>query len=113
MPTQAFATVEEGMEFTVNNSSSAAAEIVKVIAPPQPDARALNGFSDGLSVIERGNAPMRVIPKDHKTRIFFVDDEAAKSQRAHANFASARDARDILRLERPTRLCPLGMRERL
>jgi mannose-6-phosphate isomerase-like protein (cupin superfamily) len=84
MPTQAFATVQEGMEFTVDNKSTAQADLVKVIAPPRPDTRALKGFSDGLSVIERGNAPMLQVPQDRKTRIYFVDDEAAKSQRGHA-----------------------------
>jgi quercetin dioxygenase-like cupin family protein len=35
-------------------------------------------------VIERGNAPMKVLPQDHKTRLYFVDKEAAHSERAHA-----------------------------
>jgi quercetin dioxygenase-like cupin family protein len=81
-PTQAFATIEEGVEFTVDNGASAPAEVVKVIAPPKPNA--LQGFSGGLSVIERGKAPVLEIPEDHKTRIYFVDDEAAQSQRGHA-----------------------------
>jgi quercetin dioxygenase-like cupin family protein len=58
--------------------------VVKVIAPPRPSDRSLAGFTGGLSVIERGNAPVLKIPQDHKTRIYFVDDEAAKSQRCHA-----------------------------
>ena len=33
-PAQAFATLQEGVEFTVENDSDAAADIVKVIAPP-------------------------------------------------------------------------------
>ena len=83
-PAQTFATVQEGVEFTVENDGGAAADVVKVIAPPQPNGRSLAGFSGGLSVIERGKAPVLEIPKDHKTRIYFVDDEAAKSQRGHA-----------------------------
>ena len=81
-PTQAFATVEEGVEFSVDNGASAPAEVVKVVAPPRPND--LAGFTGGLSVIERGKAPVLKIPQDHKTRIYFVDDEAAKSQRGHA-----------------------------
>ena len=84
MPTQAFATVQEATEFTINNASTAPADVVKVIAPPQPEGRSLKGFGDGLSVIERGNAPMKVLPQDHKTRLYFVDKEAAHSERAHA-----------------------------
>lgn len=84
MPTQAFATVQEGSEFTINNNSHAPAEVVKVIAPPNPEGRTRTGFSDGLSVIERGKAPVKVLPEVHKTRLFFVDKEAAQSGRAHA-----------------------------
>jgi mannose-6-phosphate isomerase-like protein (cupin superfamily) len=85
LPTQAFATVEEGTHFTVNNNSTGRAELVKVTAPPpRPDGNLLKGFSDGLSVIERGTAPVRELPAEHKTRLFFVDDEATKSQRGHA-----------------------------
>ena len=84
LPTQAFATVEEGTEFTLNNASTAPADVVKVIAPPQQDIHSLKGFSDGLSVIERGKAPVKVLPQDHKTRLYFVDKEAAHSERAHA-----------------------------
>ncbi|MET0668936.1 MAG: cupin domain-containing protein [Xanthobacteraceae bacterium] len=84
MPTQAFATVQEGTEFTVNNATTAPADVVKVIAPPLDSGRSLKGFSDGLSVIERGHAPVKVLPQDHKTRLYFVDKEAAHSERAHA-----------------------------
>ncbi len=84
MPTQAFATVQEDTEFTINNASSAPADVVKVIAPPQPEGHSLKGFNDGLSVIERGKAPVRVLPQDHKTRLYFVDKEAAHSERGHA-----------------------------
>jgi quercetin dioxygenase-like cupin family protein len=84
LPTQAFATVQEDTEFTINNSSTAPADVVKVIAPPPQDTRSLRGFSDGLSVIERGTAPVKVLPQDHKTRLYFVDKEAAQSERGHA-----------------------------
>jgi len=55
-----------------------------VIAPPQPSERALKGFAGGLSVIERGTAPMLELPDEHKTRLYFVGKEAAKSERGHA-----------------------------
>ncbi len=84
MPTQAFATVQEDTEFTVDNRSTAPADLVKVIAPPQAEGRSRPGFNDGISVIERGNAPILQIPTDHKTRLYFVDDEAARSARGHA-----------------------------
>ena len=84
LPAQTFATVQEGVKFTVENDGSAPADVVKVIAPPQPNGRPLEGFTGGLSVIERGKAPVLEIPEDHKTRIYFVDDEAAQSQRGHA-----------------------------
>src|SRR5262249_49839536 len=38
-PTQAFAVVQEGIEFSVENDSSAPASLIKVIAPPQSTAR--------------------------------------------------------------------------
>ncbi len=83
-PTQAFATVQEGTQFTVHNGANVTAEVVKVIAPPKPSEKSLKGFADGLSVIERGTAPMLETPNDHKIRLYFVDKEAAKSERGHA-----------------------------
>jgi mannose-6-phosphate isomerase-like protein (cupin superfamily) len=83
-PTQAFATVQENTPFTVNNRANVTAEVMKVLAPPQPRERPLKGFADGLSVIERGTAPMSETPNDHKIRLYFVDKEAAKSERGHA-----------------------------
>ena len=84
MPTQAFATVQEGETFTVDNKANVPADVVKVIAPPQPSERALKGFAGGLSVIERGTAQMLELPDEHKTRLYFVGKEAAKSERGHA-----------------------------
>jgi quercetin dioxygenase-like cupin family protein len=82
-PAQAFATVQEGVAFKVECDSGASASIVKVIAPPNGNGKHA-GFTGTLSVIERGKAPTINIPKDHKQRILFVDDRAAKSQRGHA-----------------------------
>ena len=83
-PTQAFATIQENTEFTVDNGATVTAEVMKVIAPPKPAERPLKGFADGLSVMERGTAPMSELPGDHKIRLYFVDKEAAKSERGHA-----------------------------
>ena len=82
-PAQAFATIQEDVEFTVENDGAAPADIVKVIAPPQADGR-FAGFTGTISVIERDKAPVLDLPKDHKKRLYFVDDHAAKSQRGHA-----------------------------
>ena len=82
-PTQAFATIQENVAFTVTNEGSTPAGIVKVIAPPQADGR-FPGFTGTISVIERDMAPVLDLPKDHKKRIYFVDDHAAKSERGHA-----------------------------
>ena len=83
-PTQAFATVQEGQEFSIDNGATVPADIVKVIAPPQPKDRSLKGFDEGLSVIERGKAPVLKLPQDHKTRLYFIDKDAARSERGHA-----------------------------
>jgi len=56
-PTQAFAVVQEGIEFTVQNDSSAPASIIKVIAPPQPNNRGMPGFIGNLAVTQRAEAP--------------------------------------------------------
>ena len=73
----------QDVEFTVENGGAAPADIVKVIAPPQADDR-FKGFTGTISVIERDKAPVLDLPKDHKKRLYFVDDHAAKSQRGHA-----------------------------
>jgi quercetin dioxygenase-like cupin family protein len=84
LPSQAFAAVEEGVEFAVENDGAVLASIIKVIAPPQPAGRLMTGFTDKIAVIERGKAPVVDLPKEKKKRIYFVADTAVKSQRAHA-----------------------------
>jgi mannose-6-phosphate isomerase-like protein (cupin superfamily) len=83
-PTQAFAVVQEGIEFGVENDSSAPASIIRVIAPPQPNGRGTLGFTGKLAVMQRAAAPIVNLPKEKKKRIYFVDDNAIKSQRGHA-----------------------------
>jgi mannose-6-phosphate isomerase-like protein (cupin superfamily) len=84
LPAQAFAAVEEGVEFTVENDASAPGSIIKVTAPAQPDGRSMPGFTDKIAVAERGKAPVVDLPKEKKKRIYFVADAAVKSQRGHA-----------------------------
>jgi quercetin dioxygenase-like cupin family protein len=83
-PTQAFAVVQEGIEFSVENDSSAPASIIKVIAPPQSNGRGTPGFTGKLAVTQRAAAPMVNLPEEKKKRIYFVDDGAIRSQRGHA-----------------------------
>jgi len=79
-----FATFEEGAEFTRTNRGGAPATIICVVAPPQGAAVGGPGFRGGISVIPRANAPILDIPDQKKRRLYFVDDAAAKSERAHA-----------------------------
>ena len=77
-----FATVEERTEFTVTNRGSAPATLVLVVAPPQGAGGA--GFRGGIAVTPRSAAPIADIPDQKKRRLYFVDDAAARSERAHA-----------------------------
>jgi mannose-6-phosphate isomerase-like protein (cupin superfamily) len=81
---QAFAILQEGIEFTVESTGGAPASIVKVIAPAQPNDRSLAGFTGKIAVAERAKAPVLNLPDQKKKRIYFVDDDAVKSQRGHA-----------------------------
>jgi mannose-6-phosphate isomerase-like protein (cupin superfamily) len=77
-----FATIEEHTEFTVTNHGSAPATLVCVVAPPQGTGGA--GFRGGIAVTPRSGAPIADIPDQKKRRLYFVDDAAARSERAHA-----------------------------
>jgi quercetin dioxygenase-like cupin family protein len=83
-PTQAFAVVQEGNKFTVENDSGTPASILKVVAPPQSNGRGTPGFTGTLAVTERAAAPIVNLSEEKKTRIYFVDDGAIRSQRGHA-----------------------------
>jgi mannose-6-phosphate isomerase-like protein (cupin superfamily) len=84
LPPQAFATVEEGVELTIENDGGTPSSIIKVIAPPYSDRRSTPGFRDKIAVVERGHAPVVELPKEKKKRIYFVADASLKSQRGHA-----------------------------
>jgi mannose-6-phosphate isomerase-like protein (cupin superfamily) len=94
-PAQAFATVEEGVEFSIANDGRADAEIVKVLAPPAPKPPAVPaapaasnaaraGFRGTIAVAQRTDLPVVHIPEQKKKRIYFVGDHAAQSARGHA-----------------------------
>ena len=79
---QTFATLEEGVEFTVANDGTSPAEIVKVLAPPRP--KGLAGFRGKIQVAERERTPVVDLPEEKKKRLYFVGHDAAQSERGHA-----------------------------
>ena len=80
---ESFATIQEGRDFTVENSGTAALEMVRVLAPPN-GGRGLLGFHEKLRVAERLTTPIHDIPEEKKRRIYFVGHGAAHSERGHA-----------------------------
>jgi quercetin dioxygenase-like cupin family protein len=84
LPAQTFATVEQGVDFTLSNDGAAPIDAVKVIAPPAQSGRKLAGFNGGLKVAERAKTDVLDVPAEKKKRIIFVGHHAAKSERAHA-----------------------------
>jgi len=84
MPTETFATLQEGAKFTLENGGRAEAELLSVIAPPPGKPDRHPGFKGGIQVAERGKQPVVDIPEQKKRRIHFVDQSAAASERAHA-----------------------------
>jgi hypothetical protein len=70
-PTQAFAVVQEGIEFSVENDSSAPASIIKVIAPPQSNGRGTLGFTGKLAVTQRAAAAIVNLPEEKKEAYLF------------------------------------------
>jgi mannose-6-phosphate isomerase-like protein (cupin superfamily) len=82
---QSFATIEEGVEFTIENDGPMALEVVGVTAPPRANSRDLPGFKGGIKVAERDKVPVVPIPDQHKKRIYFVGGgHSVKSERGHA-----------------------------
>lgn len=84
MPTETFAALQEGTQFTLENSGKSEAELLSVIAPPAGKSHAHPGFKGGIKVAERDKQPVVEIPEQKKRRIHFVDKSAAASERAHA-----------------------------
>jgi mannose-6-phosphate isomerase-like protein (cupin superfamily) len=84
MVEEAFATVQEGTELTIENPHGAEATLISVVAPPPGSAARRTGFSGGLAVAARATEPVHDIAAEKKGRIYFVGKEAARSERAHA-----------------------------
>jgi hypothetical protein len=63
--------VQEGIEFSVENDSSAPVSIIKVIAPPQSNGRGTPGFTGKLAITQRAAAPM-VNSRVNFAQLYFV-----------------------------------------
>jgi len=79
-----FATVQEGVQFTLANTGGTEAELLSVIVPPAGHTNAHGGFTGGIAVAHRSAPPVVDIPDQKKRRIHFVDKSAAASDRGHA-----------------------------
>ena len=84
MEEEAFAAIQEGTAFTVENSTGAEATLISVLAPPPGSNSRRAGFASGITVLARATAPIHDIPAEKKRRIYFVGEDAARSERAHA-----------------------------
>lgn len=81
---ESFVTVQEGTTVSVANPGGAEATLIRVLAPPSGSGKALAGFSGGAAVAPRATTPVHDVPEELKKRIYFVGEEAAPSERAHA-----------------------------
>ena len=85
LPQETFATVQEGVQFTLTNTGGADAEVLSVFAPPPGSTtNGRKGFAGGIRTGHRSTTPVMDIPEQKKRRIQFVDKTAAASDRAHA-----------------------------
>jgi mannose-6-phosphate isomerase-like protein (cupin superfamily) len=84
MVEEAFATVQEATDLTLENPSGAEATLISVLAPPLGSSAHRTGFSGGIAVAARATTPVHDVPAEKKHRIYFVGKEAARSERAHA-----------------------------
>lgn len=84
MPADTFATLQEGIEFTLENTGDTETEVISVLAPPAGSRHTLSGFKGGLATSHRSTVPVVPIPEQKKRRLFFVDKNAAPSERGHA-----------------------------
>ena len=79
-----FATLQEGVQFTLTNTGTGEGEVLSVIAPPQGEKNGRKGFAGGIAVAHRSAVPVVPIPEQKKRRLHFVDKSAAASERGHA-----------------------------
>jgi mannose-6-phosphate isomerase-like protein (cupin superfamily) len=81
---ESFATIQEGVQFSVTNDAAAENALISVLAPPPGCGRKLPGFSGGIKVAARKDVPIVDIPDQKKRRIYFAGEESAKTERGHA-----------------------------
>ncbi len=84
MSEESFAAIQEGTEVTVTNPDGAEATLISVLAPPPGGSATRPGCSAGITVAARQTTPAHDIPAEKKRRIYFVGEEAVRSERAHA-----------------------------
>lgn len=85
LPTQAFATIGEGVGFAVQASTGETLELIRITTPLQGGSRTLPGFTAALAVAERAREPVVPIPDQHKQRIYFAGHQhGARTERGHA-----------------------------
>lgn len=84
LPLQAAAVVQEKTAFSVANAFDGASQVLRVIAPPEGAATALEGFTGGVAIRPRSELPLVLVPEQKKKRYYIVSKEASKSQRGHA-----------------------------
>lgn len=84
MVEEAFATIGEGSDVTVETANGREATMIGVLAPPPGSSAKRAGFAGGLNVAARATTPVHDVPEEKKQRIYFVGKEAARSERAHA-----------------------------
>ncbi len=81
---ESFATIQEGVEFTLGNQTGTEISVLSVFAPPPGSGQTLPGFSGGIAVAARKDTPVVDIPAEKKRRIYFCGKHAAKTERGHA-----------------------------
>jgi len=81
---ESFATLQAGTDVNVMNPYLEEATLIGVLAPPPGHPGAGAGFTGGLAVAARALTPAHDVPEQKKRRIYFVGEEAARSERAHA-----------------------------
>jgi mannose-6-phosphate isomerase-like protein (cupin superfamily) len=84
MGADTFATLQEGLQFTLTNLGDVEAELISVLAPPAGHENNLPGFKGGIATAHRSTVPVVSIPEQKKRRLHFVDKTAAPSERGHA-----------------------------
>ncbi|HSF07158.1 MAG TPA: cupin domain-containing protein [Methylomirabilota bacterium] len=81
---ESFATIQEGTDFMLSNPHRAEAMLISVLTPPPGSPAARAGFAGGLATAARATTPVHDVPAEKKRRIYFVGQEAVRSERAHA-----------------------------